>query len=120
MIHRRELFHSAVTLGAASVLSHGLSQAEETENESRVIVDTNVSLFQWPFRRLPLDQPDALTSKMRALGIAKAWTGSFEGILHRDITSVNQRLVESCRRLPELIPIGSVIEITTVPSSGGN
>ena len=72
------------------------------------IVDTNISLFQWPFRRLPLDESATLVKKFRTLGITEAWAGSFEGILHRDIAGVNQRLAKTCELYPELVPIGSV------------
>ena len=46
--------------------------------------------------------------KLRSLGVAAAWAGNFEGVLHRDIAAVNQRLAQECKRYPELIPIGSV------------
>lgn len=72
------------------------------------IVDSNVSLFQWPFRRLPLDETKKLVEKMRALGIDSAMAGSFEGIFQRDLSAVNSRLAEECSRFPELQPVGSV------------
>ena len=72
------------------------------------IIDTNVNLFAWPFRRLPLDSTDVLVQKLRALGIRQAWAGSFEGLLHRDIATVNQRLADGCRPYPELLPVGSI------------
>lgn len=72
------------------------------------IIDTNVSLFRWPFRRLPLDETSLLVAKLRSLGITSAWAGSFEGLLHRDIRAVNDRLVSECGKYPELRAIGSV------------
>ena len=81
--------------------------AEDNEPRFR-ITDTNVSLFRWPFRQLPLEDADALVKKLRVLGIAQAWAGSFEGILHRDIAGVNQRLADACRHRAELIPVGSI------------
>lgn len=72
-------------------------------------VDTNVSLFHWPFRRLPLDDTGALVTKMSEHGITEAWAGSFEGILHRDIAGVNQRLADTCRQSNgRLLPFGSI------------
>lgn len=72
-------------------------------------VDTNVSLFHWPFRRLPLDQTSALLAKMSEHGVAQAWAGSFEGILHRDLAGVNQRLADECRASDgRLVPFGEV------------
>lgn len=108
MIHRRELLRSAATLGAASVLGSESIRAGDVPASSARITDTNVSLFQWPFRRLSLDDPQALVNKLRSLGITQAWAGSFEGLLHRDVSGVNQRLADACRLHAELVPIGSV------------
>ncbi len=105
---RRDLFSAAITVGAASAL---ISKSVPSAAGSTVpidIIDTNVSLFQWPFRRLPLDETDALIKKLHSLGITEAWAGSFEGILHRDLAAVNERLANACRQRRELIPIGSV------------
>jgi hypothetical protein len=108
MMRRRELFSTAMTLGAASLLARNSAGEADQPETPRRVVDTNISLFQWPFRRLPLDDPETLIAKLRALGISEAWAGSFEGLLHRDIAAVNQRLAETCRRHAELVPIGSV------------
>ncbi|MBT4866533.1 MAG: amidohydrolase family protein, partial [Planctomycetaceae bacterium] len=108
MINRRELLNIAATAGVASVLAADSARTAEQESTVIEIVDTNVSLFQWPFRRLPLDDTTALVKKLRSLGIAEAWAGSFDGVLHRDVAGVNQRLAVECKRYPELIPIGSI------------
>lgn len=71
-------------------------------------IDTNVTLFKWPFRKLPLDQTDKLENKLRAIGIARAWAGSFEGVFQRDIEGVNQRLVDECANHPFFLPVGSI------------
>ena len=75
-----------------------------------MIVDTNVSLSRWPFRRLECDETPALVDKLRAHRITQAWAGSLDGLLHKDIASVNGRLVEACRKHGEglLTPFGSV------------
>ena len=62
------------------------------------IVDTNVNLFHWPFRRLPLDGTAELLEKMEQLGVESAWAGSFDGLLHRDVGAVNERLAKECER----------------------
>ena len=104
MINRRELLQgSAATILTAGVI--GISAKEASQFD---IIDTNLSLFQWPFRRLPLDNTKLLIKKMRALGVTQSWAGSLEAILHRDIGSVNRRLVSECAKYPELIPIGSI------------
>jgi predicted TIM-barrel fold metal-dependent hydrolase len=75
-----------------------------------VIIDTNVSLSRWPFRRLPGDDPLALASKLRSHGVSEAWASSFDGILHKDLRAVNTRLVETCRSISQvkLRPFGVV------------
>ena len=108
MINRRELLNLAATAGVASLLASQRGQAAEEVHPDFQIIDTNVSLFHWPFRRLPLDETAKLVKKLRSLGITSAWAGSFEGVLHRDVAGVNQRLAEECKKHPELIPIGSV------------
>lgn len=117
LLNRRDLFATVITASTASALIAEAAQSEEPEPEGTSnnsspspfsIVDTNIHLFQWPFRRLPLDETAALVTKLRSLGIAQAWAGSFEGILHRDVAGVNHRLAEACQPYPELFPIGSV------------
>ena len=104
MMNRRELLQG----GAATILTAGVVAAGDRETPQFDIIDTNLSLFQWPFRRLPLDDTALLIKKMRTLGITRGWVGSLEAILHRDIASVNGRLTGVCAKYPELTPIGSV------------
>jgi predicted TIM-barrel fold metal-dependent hydrolase len=74
------------------------------------IIDTNVHLFDWPFRRLKYAQTTALLAKLRKHGITQAWAGTFHALLHKNLDAANARLVEECRRLGEgfFVPIGSV------------
>ena len=67
------------------------------------VIDTNVSLFHWPFRRLPLDEVNELCAKFQQLGITEVWAGSFEALLHRDLRTVNERLLRACQNREELI-----------------
>ncbi|MGO8817391.1 MAG: amidohydrolase family protein [Terriglobia bacterium] len=75
-----------------------------------MIVDTNVCLSRWPFRRLAGDEPEALVAKLRERSVEQAWAGSFDGLLHRDIAGVNIRLAQVCRDFGQgiLIPFGSI------------
>lgn len=97
---------AGVAVGA--VTSPQVVEAGEGDSTPLRIVDTNVHLGRWPFRRLPLDHPQKLRDKLQRLGVAKAWVGSFDAILHRDLAAVNQRVAEACRNETLWTPVGAV------------
>ncbi|MFZ0303623.1 MAG: amidohydrolase family protein [Terracidiphilus sp.] len=74
------------------------------------MIDTNVHLFRWPFRRLIGDDPAELVARLRQKGVTQAWAGSFEALLCRDVSGVNTRLALACREHgPDfLVPFGCV------------
>jgi predicted TIM-barrel fold metal-dependent hydrolase len=108
MISRRELLLAGAAAAAVPTVMRQAAQGAGEPVAAWPIVDTNISLFHWPFRRLPLDEADALVNQLQSLGITQAWAGSFEGLLHRDLAGANFRLAEACRRHPMLVPIGSI------------
>jgi predicted TIM-barrel fold metal-dependent hydrolase len=61
------------------------------------IIDTNVHVFDWPFRKLKYAGAKALVAKLRRHRITQAWTGSYEGLLHKNLDGVNARLAEECQ-----------------------
>lgn len=75
-----------------------------------MIVDVNVNLERWPFRRTPCDELPGMIDRLRRHGIARAWVGSLDGIFHRDVGGVNARLSNTCRQQnePGLVPFGTV------------
>jgi uncharacterized protein len=75
-----------------------------------LIIDTNVNLSRWPFRRLPGDETPELVSRLRKKNVVQAWAGSFDGLLHKDIGAVNARLAAECRTHGKnfLLPFGSI------------
>jgi len=74
------------------------------------MIDTNVDLFQWPFRRVAYDDPAGLVAYLRKKGVTQAWACSYEALLMRDVAGVNIRLAEACRKHGPnfLIPFGTV------------
>ena len=75
-----------------------------------MIVDTNVNISRWPFRRLVGDETPDLVARLRKRNVVQAWAGSFDGILHKDIGGVNARLAADCRTHGKnfLVPFGSI------------
>lgn len=74
------------------------------------MLDVNVYLSRWPFRRLPLDETAKLVERLRKSQVEQAWCGSFDSLLHRDVAAVNARLVTECRSVAGglLEPVGCV------------
>jgi uncharacterized protein len=76
------------------------------------MIDVNVYLSRWPFRRLPCDEMPALAEKLKSAGVKQAWCGSFDALLHKDIAGVNARLAEKCKthgsEKSMLVPFGAI------------
>jgi predicted TIM-barrel fold metal-dependent hydrolase len=81
-------------------------------SEPSAIIDVNVSLGHWPLRRVPCDEPAALVAKLRAHNVTEAWAGSYDGLFHDDLTSVNNRLAQNCSSITDtslrLLPFGEI------------
>lgn len=104
MLNRRQ----AIQTATAFTLASAQRRAESAPPDPLEIIDSNVSVQRWPFRRLPMDDSASLSRKLTDLGVSQAWASSYEGILHRDISSVNRRLMETCAGHAVLRPVGCV------------
>ncbi len=99
-LSRRDLLNGVIAGAAAASLVQANSQNSDSASIAArpyKVIDTNLHLFQWPCRRLPCDTVTELVDKLVALDIHQAWAGSFEGLLHRDVAGLNQRLADACR-----------------------
>ena len=118
-LDRRSFLKNSL-LGAATVSIPGyepLAAQTAARNDPVVsssqapgIIDTNVNLFDWPFRALKYRDTKALVAKLKKHRVIEAWAGSFEALLSKDMSGVNTRLADECRTQSPgfLIPFGSV------------
>lgn len=111
-ISRRQFLRTAVAVaGSAGLVPATVSEKQLPRSPRRgELIDTNVTLGRWPFRRLPLDETSALVAHLHRHGVKQAWASTFDGLFHEDLAAVNARLAEECRRHGRgmLLPFGSV------------
>ena len=100
---------AAVGIGANPAETNAADQDQFSFRRLRAI-DVNVSLSRWPFRRLSLDVTEALVNRLKSQGVSHAWAGSFDGLLSKNLGSVNERLATECRERGRgvLVPFGTV------------
>jgi hypothetical protein len=116
-VNRRAFFSTSFGAAAAAslagpVLAHSkthLVPPHESAPEPDII-DTNVHIFDWPFRKLKYGATNALVEKLRKHRITQAWAGSYEALFHKDINGVNARLASECKKngAGVLLPFGTV------------
>lgn len=113
---RRAFLKSSLLTAAAAGLSTG-SSAQRAEPAASVepvlapfIIDANVNLGWWPFRRMKYSATPDLVAKLRRHKVKQAWAGSYDALFQKNIAAVNRRLADECHRHGDgmLLPFGSV------------
>jgi predicted TIM-barrel fold metal-dependent hydrolase len=112
-VNRRDFFKAGLApafVPLAASLAGRSVQGADSNLAIPEIIDTNIHLFDWPFRKLKYARTKTLVAKLRMHRIVKAWAGSFEAVLHKQLDGVNRRLAEECRTHGDgmLTAIGSV------------
>src|SRR5438132_14256965 len=95
MDRRSFLKNSLVSATAISLASHQSLAAETSVHNAPGtpgIIDTNVNLFEWPFRTLKYRHTKSLVAKLKKHRIIEAWAGSFDALLSEGGNGVNTRL----------------------------
>jgi predicted TIM-barrel fold metal-dependent hydrolase len=107
---RRRTFLHATLAAAATAAAKPASAAGAQEGTAAALIDVNVNLSRWPFRRLRGDDPAEMAEHLKKNGVTQAWCGSFDGLLHKDLTSVNERLAQDCARHGAglMLPVGQI------------
>lgn len=114
-MNRRTFIAQAAAVGAPALAGH--SRAEEpakagiraAASRSTPLIDTNIYLGAHPFRESISARPEALALKLANQNVVEAWAGSFEALLQRDMTGVNERLAHACKTGGGVLkPIGSI------------
>lgn len=88
---------AGATLSLARTASTATAAAGPAAGGAPGIIDTNVNLFQWPFRKLKYSDTAALVAKLKKHRVVEAWAGSFEALFHKNTQAVNERLAAECR-----------------------
>lgn len=111
-INRRDFCTAALGTALVTQVS-GLSAGTPLttgKEDAPFIIDTNVSLGNWPFRTLKYAGAEKLGAKLKKHRITQAWAGHFDALFHKNIDAVNEALVNECNRFEKgfFQPFGTV------------
>ncbi|MBI5692580.1 MAG: amidohydrolase family protein [Verrucomicrobia bacterium] len=104
-MERRRFLARAATVAAAPAL------LASTPPAPGALIDTNVSLGEWPTRRSWAGTPAQLASRLRQHGVTAAWAGTFDAVLHTDVAGINAQLSAACAREGDgrfFLPFGTI------------
>jgi len=119
-MNRRAFIKNAAIVAATAAAGYDRSLAEVAASahpldktpgqEGDGLIDSHVYLSRWPYRRLPFDETSRLAKLLRKNDVTRAWTGSFDALLHRDVSAANARLADECRAEGSglFVPFGTV------------
>jgi predicted TIM-barrel fold metal-dependent hydrolase len=98
------------TCGFAQPKPASANQSDATQGAGDTIIDTHVYVGTWPFRQVASDDRAGIVAELRRNKVPQAWAGTFDGLLHKDVSSTNERLVEACRTVGGslFVPFGTV------------
>jgi len=104
---------AALPLLAAANTACGAAAGQAAAEGPPGIIDTNVHLSDWPFRRLKYAKTADLIAKLKKHRVMQAWAGTFDAVLHKNLDLANARLAEECRTngAGMLVPFGSVCPV---------
>jgi predicted TIM-barrel fold metal-dependent hydrolase len=88
---RRFLKHTLAATAACGLARVAVAGDAPSSDE---IIDTHVYVGHWPNQRLLDEDLANLVTLLQTSNVSQAWVGSFEGLFHKDIAAVNQRLAD--------------------------
>ncbi len=105
---RRRFLKSTFGTTAACGLARLVAAKEHAPTDP--IIDTHVYIGHWPHQYFPANDLADVVATLRQNRVSQAWVSSFDGLFHKDIGGVNQRLADTCSRTANgtLIPFGTI------------
>lgn len=94
---RRFLKHTLAATAACGLARVAAAGDAPSADE---IIDTHVYIGHWPKQRLLDEDVANLVTLLQSNKVSQAWVGSFEGLFHKDIAAVNQRLSDLVKSVP--------------------
>lgn len=90
--------------------SRGTERREAPDTHTGALLDLNVSIGHYPFRRLPFDSsdPGAVKARLQQCGIQQACAGSLNAVFYGDPQQGNADVLPNLAGDPFFLPVGVV------------